>query len=108
MSGPERAALDEMLAAAVALAGDDELVTEALSRDLELPRGAGTMALVTLDNGEDHTTPNSFGARGLASLNTAIDAALDRDEVRAIGITGKPFILAAGADLDEMGRVTNR
>lgn len=108
MTGPDREALDDMLAAAVALAGDDELVTHALSRDVELPMGAGTMALVTLDNGHDHTKPNSFGARGLASLNTAIDAALDRGDVRAIGITGKPFILAAGADLAELGRLESR
>ena len=34
------------------------------------------MALITLDNGHDHTKPNTFGPKGLASLNTAIDAAL--------------------------------
>ena len=57
------------------------------------------LGLITLDNGEDHTKPNTFGPRGLISLNTAIDAALADDEVVAIGVTGKPFILAAGADL---------
>ena len=57
------------------------------------------MALITLDNGLDHTRPNTFGPKSLASLNTAIDAALARDDVAAIGVTGKPFILAAGADL---------
>ena len=57
------------------------------------------MGLITLDNGEDHTKPNTFGPRGLISLNTAIDAALADDEITAIGVTGKPFILAAGADL---------
>ncbi|MEO5710911.1 MAG: 3-hydroxyacyl-CoA dehydrogenase NAD-binding domain-containing protein [Nocardioidaceae bacterium] len=77
----------------------DEVVTEAKSRDVVLPHGAGTMALITLDNGFDHTRPNTFGPRSLASLNTAIDAALGRDDVAAIGVTGKPFILAAGADL---------
>ena len=30
-------------------------------RDVELPCGAGTMALITLDNGFDHTKPNTFG-----------------------------------------------
>jgi 3-hydroxyacyl-CoA dehydrogenase/enoyl-CoA hydratase/carnithine racemase len=80
----------------------DEVVTEAKSRDVALPGGAGTMALITLDNGLDHTRPNTFGPRSLASLNTAIDAALDRDDVVAIGVTGKPFILAAGADLSSL------
>ena len=77
----------------------NEVVTEAKSRDVALPHGAGTMALITLDNGLDHTRPNTFGPRSLKSLNEALDAALERDDVVAIGITGKPFILAAGADL---------
>ena len=59
------------------------MVTEAKSRDVALPHGAGTMALITLDNGLDHTRPNTFGPRSLASLNAAIDAALDRDDVIA-------------------------
>ena len=86
----------------------DEVVTEAKSRDVALPYGAGTMALVTLDNGLDHTRPNTFGPKSLASLNTAIDAALDRDDVVAIGVTGKPFILAAGADLSAMTGLRGR
>ena len=57
------------------------------------------MGLITLDNGEDHTKPNTFGPRSLLALNTAIDAALADDEITSIGVTGKPFILAAGADL---------
>ncbi|MGN6131725.1 MAG: enoyl-CoA hydratase-related protein, partial [Nocardioidaceae bacterium] len=77
----------------------DEVVTEAKSRDVALPYGAGTMALITLDNGLDHTRPNTFGPKSLASLNAALDAAIARDDVVAIGVTGKPFILAAGADL---------
>ena len=56
--------LDELLADASART-DDELVTRALSRDVQLPLGAGTMALITLDNGRDHTKPNTFGPRGL-------------------------------------------
>ena len=38
-----------------------EVVTRALVRDVELPYGAGPMALITLDNGHDHTRPNTFG-----------------------------------------------
>ncbi len=85
----------------------DEVVTVARSRDVALPYGAGTMALITLDNGLDHTRPNTFGPRSLASLNTAIDAALERDDVVALGVTGKPFILAAGADLSGVPGITS-
>jgi 3-hydroxyacyl-CoA dehydrogenase/enoyl-CoA hydratase/carnithine racemase len=86
----------------------DEVVTHAYSRDVALPYGAGTMALITLDNGLDHTRPNSFGPQGLQELEQVIDAALARDDVAAIGITGKPFILAAGADISGMPRITER
>ncbi len=41
------------------------------------------LGLITLDNGEDHTKPNTFGPRGLLSLNDAIDAALADDEIVA-------------------------
>ena len=33
-----------------------------------LPGGAGTLALVTLDNGLDHTKPTTFGPQALAEL----------------------------------------
>ena len=92
-----QAALDR----GVELSGD-EVVTEARLRYVDLPYAAGTMALITLDNGHDHTRPNTFGPKSLASLNTAIDEALSRDDVAAIGVTGKPFILAAGADLSSV------
>ena len=64
--------------------------------------------LITLDNGEDHTKPNTLGPRGLTEYNNALDAALARDDVAAIAITGKPFIFAAGADLKALGRLTDR
>jgi 3-hydroxyacyl-CoA dehydrogenase/enoyl-CoA hydratase/carnithine racemase len=99
--------LDQLIAEAVAIE-TDEVVTRAHSRDVVLPDKAGTMALITLDNGHDHTKPNTFGPKGLASLNAAIDAALARDDVVAIGVTGKPFILAAGADLTGVPKLTDR
>ena len=68
-------------------------------RDVELPDGAGTMALITLDNGRDHTRPNTFGPAGLQSLNDALDAVAARTDIAAVGVTGKPFIFAVGADL---------
>jgi 3-hydroxyacyl-CoA dehydrogenase/enoyl-CoA hydratase/carnithine racemase len=80
-----------------------EVVTRAIVRDVDLGPGAGVLALITLDNGQDHTKPNTFGPHGLLSLNAALDAAEARaaaGEIAAVGVTGKPFILAAGADLD--------
>src|ERR1700729_1772547 len=79
-----------------------EVVTRAITRDVDLGP-AGVLALITLDNGHDHTKPNTFGPQGLLSLNAALDAAEARaaaGEIAAVGVTGKPFILAAGADLD--------
>ena len=93
--------LRALLERGVAMSGD-EVVTEAKLRFVDLPYGAGTLALITLDNGLDHTRPNTFGPKSLASLNTALDEALAREDVAALGITGKPFILAAGADLSSV------
>ncbi|HEX6454334.1 MAG TPA: 3-hydroxyacyl-CoA dehydrogenase NAD-binding domain-containing protein [Trebonia sp.] len=79
-----------------------EVVTNAIVRDVDLGP-AGTLALITLDNGFDHTKPNTFGPKSLLSLNAAFDSIAPRaaaGEITAVGVTGKPFILAAGADLD--------
>ncbi|GAB77304.1 3-hydroxyacyl-CoA dehydrogenase / enoyl-CoA hydratase / 3-hydroxybutyryl-CoA epimerase [Austwickia chelonae] len=89
----------------------DEVVTRALVRDIDLPEGAGTMALVTLDNGMDHTRPNTFGPQTLTLLGEVLDGVAARaaaGEIAAVGITGKPFILAAGADLSGVAKVTRR
>lgn len=77
----------------------DEVVTKALSRDIELPYGAGKAVLITLDNGHDHTKPNTFGPGGLLSLDAAIEAAKARTDIVAVAVTGKQFIFAVGADL---------
>ncbi|RCG30243.1 3-hydroxyacyl-CoA dehydrogenase [Sphaerisporangium album] len=87
---------------------DDEVVTGALVRDVRLPGGAGTMALITLDNGFDHTKPNTFGPRGLRELDKALDAIEARDDLAAVGVTGKPFIFAVGADLKGAALVRTR
>jgi 3-hydroxyacyl-CoA dehydrogenase/enoyl-CoA hydratase/carnithine racemase len=97
--------LQSMIDEASAVA-DEHVITRALSRDIELPHGAGTAVLITLDNGQDHTRPNTFGPASLGNLNAAIDAALARDDISAIAITGKPFILAAGADLAGVSKIT--
>ena len=77
----------------------DEVVTHAHVRDVTLPGGAGPLALITLDNGFDHTKPNTFGPAGLLELNDAIDQVAARTDLAAVGVTGKPFIFAVGADL---------
>ena len=77
----------------------DEVVTKALVRDVQLPYGAGTMALITLDNGHDHTRPNTFGPASLIELRHALQEVAVRNDIAAVGVTGKPFIFATGADL---------
>ncbi|MBU7600451.1 enoyl-CoA hydratase/isomerase family protein [Streptomyces sp. P38-E01] len=80
----------------------DEVVTQAHVRHLDLPQGAGRFALITLDNGFDHSKPTTFGPASLANLNTAVDQ-VEKEaasgEIVAVGLTGKPFIFAVGADL---------
>ncbi len=104
MNDQELKALIEQAAAAAG----DEVVTRALSRDVALPHVDRPAVLITLNNGADHTRPNTLGPQGLRELNTALDAARARDDISAILVTGKPFILAAGADLTAMGVVTER
>ncbi|QMU78648.1 3-hydroxyacyl-CoA dehydrogenase [Streptacidiphilus sp. PB12-B1b] len=80
----------------------DEVVTTAHVRHLDLPLGAGRFALITLDNGFDHTKPTTFGPGSLAKLIEALEQ-VEREaaagEIAGVGITGKPFIFAVGADL---------
>jgi len=88
-----------------------EVITRALVRDVQLPAGAGTMALITLDNGHDHTRPNTFGPAGLIALRDALDEVAGRAEtgdIAAVGVTGKPFIFAAGADLAVAALIRSR
>jgi 3-hydroxyacyl-CoA dehydrogenase/enoyl-CoA hydratase/carnithine racemase len=85
-----------------------EVVTQAHVRDVELPYGAGTMALITLDNGFDHTKPNTFGPGGLTALREALDGIAERGDIAAVGVTGKPFIFAVGADLKGVPEITSR
>jgi len=91
--------MEALVARAQEISSDAEVVTAAHLRKITLPHNAGVMGLITLDNGHDHTRPNTFGPRSLLALNDAIDAALADASIGSIGVTGKPFILAAGADL---------
>jgi len=111
-SAPNEAALDESVITALF---PEEVVTRALVRDVELPDGAGTMALITLDNGHDHTRPSTFGPAGLISLRDALDSVARRatpeageQRIVAVGVTGKPFIFAVGADLTGAALIRSR
>lgn len=87
---------------------DVERATSALVRDVPLPRGLGTLALVTLDNGLDHTKPTTLGPTGLLRIGAALRQQQERaarGEIAAVAVTGKPYYLAAGADLSIMGRL---
>jgi 3-hydroxyacyl-CoA dehydrogenase/enoyl-CoA hydratase/carnithine racemase len=89
----------------------DEVVTQAHVRHLDLPQGAGRFALITLDNGLDHTKPTTFGPQGLFNLGRALDqveAEAAAGEIVGVGVTGKPFIFAVGADLKGVEAITRR
>ena len=86
---------------------DDEVVTHSFVKDVRLPSGK-TLALVTLDNGRDHTRPNTMGPATLLELGKTFDELTERakrGEIDAVAVTGKPFILAAGADLSRVGDI---
>ncbi len=88
-----------------------EVVTRAPVQDVRLPGDAGTLALVTLDNGKDHTRPNTFGPESIAGLQQVVDRLRERaeaGEIQAVGVTGKPFVFAVGADLSGVPYVTHR
>ncbi|MFD4420136.1 3-hydroxyacyl-CoA dehydrogenase NAD-binding domain-containing protein [Agromyces sp. NPDC058484] len=88
----------------------DEVVTHSYVRDIPLS-GGKTLALVTLDNGRDHTRPNTLGAVSLLGYAKTLDALKERaaaGEIHAVAITGKPFILAAGADLSKVAEIPDK
>ena len=87
---------------------DEEVVTEAHVRYLE-PRGlGGKAAIITLDNGYDHTKPSSFGPAGLKNLWRALDEVEAAEGVKLVAVTGKPFIFLAGADVKLMPKLESR
>ncbi len=87
----------------------DEVVTHSFVRDVTL-RSGKKLALITLDNGKDHTRPNTLGPKSLMELSETLDAIkmrVESREIDAVGIIGKPFILAAGADLSKVREITS-
>ena len=65
----------------------------------------GPVALVTIDNGEDWQKPNTFGEAALRSLEGVLGQ-LETSDWRGLLLTGKPFVFAVGADIDEFGEIT--
>jgi 3-hydroxyacyl-CoA dehydrogenase/enoyl-CoA hydratase/carnithine racemase len=65
----------------------------------------GDVAIVTIDNGADHTKPTFFSRGALESLDRVLDE-LERTDFTALVLTGKPFVFAAGADVTEFPDVS--
>ncbi|MEH1164522.1 3-hydroxyacyl-CoA dehydrogenase NAD-binding domain-containing protein [Micromonospora sp. CPCC 205539] len=85
----------------------NEVVTKALLRQVNVPGLDRPAALITLDNGLDHTKPNTFGPGGLTDLDDAITAALAADPA-FIAVTGKPYIFCVGADIVGLPQLADR
>ncbi|MEU5940029.1 3-hydroxyacyl-CoA dehydrogenase NAD-binding domain-containing protein [Micromonospora sp. NPDC047548] len=90
-----------------ALAAPNEVVTRALLREVKVPGLDRPAALITLDNGFDHTKPNTFGPAGLTSLDEAITAALAANPA-FVAVTGKPYIFCVGADITSLPQLADR
>ncbi|MFJ8685078.1 3-hydroxyacyl-CoA dehydrogenase NAD-binding domain-containing protein [Micromonospora wenchangensis] len=90
-----------------ALVAPNEVVTRALLRQVTVPGLDRPAALITLDNGFDHTKPNTFGPGGLTSLDEAITAALAA-EPAFVAVTGKPYVFCVGADITSLPALADR
>jgi len=89
---------------------DDEVVTHSYVRDIPIS-GGKTLALVTLDNGRDHTRPSTLGPLTLLEFASTLDGLKERaakGEIAGVAVTGKPFILAAGADLSKVSEIPSK
>jgi 3-hydroxyacyl-CoA dehydrogenase/enoyl-CoA hydratase/carnithine racemase len=64
----------------------------------------GPIALVTIDNGEDHTKPTSLGRHALESLARTLEE-LEGSDWTGMVLTGKPFVFCAGADINEFAGI---
>ncbi|MHA6694608.1 3-hydroxyacyl-CoA dehydrogenase NAD-binding domain-containing protein [Homoserinimonas sp. A520] len=99
------ASFDELRARSV-----DEVVSHSLVRDVPIS-GGKTLALITLDNGRDHTRPTTLGPVTLLELAEVLDAQKKRasaGEIAGVAVTGKPYFLAAGADLSKVSDIPSK
>ena len=93
-----------------ALLESDEVVTHSYVNDVTLPSGK-VLSLITLDNGKDHTRPNTLGPKTLIEFAQKLDELKERaakKEIHAVAVTGKPYFLAAGADLTHVQDIRER
>ena len=60
----------------------------------------GSIALVTIDNGEDYRKPTTLGRSAFESAVRVLDELENGDWTAAV-FTGKPFVFCVGADIDE-------
>jgi 3-hydroxyacyl-CoA dehydrogenase/enoyl-CoA hydratase/carnithine racemase len=65
----------------------------------------GPFALVTIDNGQDYTRPTTFGRAALQSLDRTLSE-VEREKWAGLVLTGKPYVFAAGADIDQFPNAT--
>ncbi|WP_320538038.1 3-hydroxyacyl-CoA dehydrogenase NAD-binding domain-containing protein [Pseudarthrobacter sp. IC2-21] len=94
----------------------NETVTHSYVQDIKLPgapgqHGPGVFALITLDNGLDHSKPTTLGPNTLVELGTVLEGLKERaarGEIVGVGVTGKPYFLVAGADLSAVKSLENR
>ncbi|WP_372697820.1 3-hydroxyacyl-CoA dehydrogenase NAD-binding domain-containing protein [Arthrobacter sp. JSM 101049] len=87
----------------------DEIVTHTLVSDVQLPSGK-TLALLTLDNGLDHSKPTTLGPATLIELGRELSRQHERaaaGDIAALAVTGKPHFLVAGADLTTVKTLKN-
>ncbi|WP_187365158.1 3-hydroxyacyl-CoA dehydrogenase NAD-binding domain-containing protein [Cellulosimicrobium cellulans] len=85
----------------------DDHVLRVATRDVELPDGAGVLALLTL-TATDERRPTTLGPRGLTVLREALDvvrARAEAGEIAAVAVTGRPGCFVAGADLSVARRL---
>ena len=64
----------------------------------------GSIALVTIDNGEDYRKPTTLGRSAFESAVEVLDE-LERGDWSAALFTGKPFVFCVGADIDEFTKL---
>ena len=92
------------------LADTDEVITHSYVSDVVMPSGR-KIALITLDNGKDHTRPNTLGPHTLLEFANTLDGLKERaknKEIDGVAVTGKPYFLAAGADLSKVQDIRER
>ena len=105
MQGVDQDRFAELIAASAG-----EVITHSYVRDIPISDHR-TLALVTLDNGRDHTRPSTLGPVTLVEFAATLDglkARAARGEIAGVAVTGKPFFLAAGADLSQVGSIRTR